>query len=399
MKIAVIHSIYKPESRGGAEIAVGNIVDGLKAKGEDVCVICVGRKNEVSIADGVKIYRIKPFNVFNFLDINSQPVWLRFFWHIWDMFNDVQAWRVYQALKKENPDLVLTHNLKGLGYYIPWLIKILKIKHIHTVHDMQLLHPSGLLDDKSAKQSSLAVVVYRWFCRSLFGSPDAVVFPSRYIEGVYSSFGFFKNSKKTVLGNPIKFSIINSQFSNKIKIPDSKFQILFLGQLEAYKGIFDLLEALKGVNGPWALNVVGDGKALLEAKILAQKAFPDVVGGAISGPRVRFWGRLSPRELEEKIWPQIDVLVNPSRVTESFGMVVVEAQAHGIPALVSNRGALPELVREGETGWIFHGQQELAQKLQWLVNNQDKVLDLRPACLNQARQYDVLTYISNLLAL
>lgn len=80
-------------------------------------------------------------------------------------------------------------------------------------------------------------------------------------------------------------------------------------------------------------------------------------------------------------------------------MVVVEAQAHGIPALVSNRGALPELVREGETGWIFHGQQELAQKLQWLVNNQDKVLDLRPACLNQARQYDVLTYISNLLAL
>lgn len=399
MKIAIIHSIYQPETRGGAEVVVSNLVSGLKQRGEDVCVICVGRKNEVSTIDGIKVYRIRPFNVFNFLDINVKPVWLRFFWHILDMFNDVQTWRVYKAIKKESPDLVLTHNLKGLGYYIPWLIKILKIKHIHTVHDMQLLHPSGLLNDKPGNVSSLPVIIYRWFCRWLFSSPPVVVFPSQYIKNVYERFGFFKNSKKIVLNNPIKLKDDNSQFSRRTKIPNSRFQILFLGQLEVYKGIFDLLEALKGVNGPWALNVVGDGKALLEAKILAQKAFPDVVGGAISGPRVRFWGRLSPRELEEKIWPQIDVLVNPSQAAESFGMVVIEAQARGIPALVSNRGALPELVREGETGWVFHSQQELFQKLQWLVNNQDNVSGLRQACLNRARQYDVLTYISGLLAL
>jgi len=399
MKIAVIHSIYQPETRGGAEVVVANIVAGLKERGDDVCVICVGRKNEVSVVAGIKVYRIKPFNLFNFLDINSKPVWLRFFWHIIDMLNDVQTWWVYQALKKESPDLVLTHNLKGLGYYTPWLLSRLKIKHIHTVHDMQLLHPSGLFDDKSDDASSLVVMIYRWFCQWLFASPPAVIFPSQYIKNVYERFGFFKNSKKIVIGNPIKFKNNNSEFSIKSHIPDPRFQILFLGQLEAYKGIFDLLAALKGVNGQWVLNVVGDGKALLEAKILAQTAFPDVIAGLNSGPRVRFWGRLSHSQLEENIWPQIDILVNPSQVAESFGMVVVEAQAHGIPALVSNRGALPELVREGETGWIFHDKEDLAKKLQWLVNNHDKLLALQETCRQESEKYNLVAYIGQLLAL
>ena len=202
-----------------------------------------------------------------------------------------------------------------------------------------------------------------------------------------------------VIGNPIKLKNDNSEFSAKPRIPNSKFQILFLGQLEAYKGIFDLLAALKGVNGQWVLNVIGDGKALLEAKILAQTAFPDAIAGLNSGSRVKFWGRLSHSQLEEKIWPQIDILVNPSQVAESFGMVVVEAQTHGIPALVSNRGALPELVREGETGWVFETQTELAEKLEWLVNNRDKLLALQETCRQESEKYNLVAYIGQLLAL
>ena len=41
-KIAVIHSIYKPYTRGGAEVVVENIVIGLKNEGHDVFVVSVG---------------------------------------------------------------------------------------------------------------------------------------------------------------------------------------------------------------------------------------------------------------------------------------------------------------------------------------------------------------------
>jgi len=135
MKLAIIHSIYKPYSRGGAEVVVENIANGFKKNGNDVLVIALGYKNEIKDVDGVKVYYIKPFNLFNFLDINSKPAWFRLPWHIIDMINDVQTWRIYKILKQENPDLVLTHNLKGLGYYIPWLLKIMKLRHIHTIHD------------------------------------------------------------------------------------------------------------------------------------------------------------------------------------------------------------------------------------------------------------------------
>ena len=131
MKVAVIHSIYKPYYRGGAETVVENIVTGLKSKGEEVFVITLGYENKVEEIDGVKVYRIKPFNLFNYLDINSKPVWLRLPWHIIDMFNDVTAWKIYKILESEKPDLALTHNLKGLSYYIPRLLKTLKIKNIY----------------------------------------------------------------------------------------------------------------------------------------------------------------------------------------------------------------------------------------------------------------------------
>lgn len=417
MKIVVIHPIFQPETRGGAEVAVDNIVAGLLAAGHNVVVICVGRKDVSEISanyfpdqnESLTVYRIKPFNLFNFLDINSQPAWRRLPWHIIDMFNINQARRVKDILCQENPDLVLTHNLKGLGYLIPRAIKKLKLKHAHTIHDMQLLHPSGLLVE-TGHAPSLPVAIYRWFCRWLFGSPETVAFPSEYIKAVYERYGFFKKSHKVVIGNPIQFPIFNLKFSKKTEILNSKFQILFLGQVEAYKGIFELIEALKGVTGDWALNVVGDGKALPKAKILAQEATPDALSGALAGPRIKFWGRLGQSELEKKIWPRINILVNPSLTNESFGMVVVEAYAHGVPALVSGRGALSELVREGETGFVVSSSpfkrgrlgggdsvESWREKIDWCLTHRREIEGMREKCIKEAEKYKLENYLNRLL--
>ena len=43
----------------------------------------------------------------------------------------------------------------------------------------------------------------------------------------------------------------------------------------------------------------------------------------------------------------------PSR-WEAFGLVAIEAMKYGKPVIVSNRGALPELVQDGMNGWVFN---------------------------------------------
>jgi glycosyltransferase involved in cell wall biosynthesis len=59
-----------------------------------------------------------------------------------------------------------------------------------------------------------------------------------------------------------------------------------------------------------------------------------------------------PREtIYREIYPQTDVYLLPS-LAEGYGMSMVEAMSFGVPAIASNISALPELVREGETGLL-----------------------------------------------
>lgn len=383
MKIALIHSIYHPYRRGGAEVAVETIAAGLQALGHQVIVITVGYQTAMEEISNVKVYRIKPFNLFNFLDINKQPVGKRFFWHLIDMFNDVQTWRIYKILKQQRPDLIWGHNLKGLGYYVPRLAKILKIKYIQTIHDMQYLHPSGLLTD--AQRLGLGAKLYGWFCHRLLGSPELVVFPSKFMKRIYDSRGFFPRSREVVLGNPISLLPQLPPLPTKETI-----NCLYLGQVEKYKGIFDLIEAFKKLPGALVLNVVGEGSALPVAK--------DMAG---DDERIRFWGRLNQEDLEKNIWPGTDLLINPSRVSESFGLVVLEAFAHGIPALSGAIGALPELVAEGQTGWLFPpGDKEaLRDKLQEIIDNGLISKEMKERCLAKSEEFEVGKYLERLLEL
>ncbi len=385
-KIAVIHSIYKPYHRGGAEVVVENIVAGLKKKNEDIFVITLGYENKIEEIDGVKIHRIKPFNLFNFLDINSKPVWLRLPWHIIGMFNDITAWKVYKILEKEKPDLALTHNLKGLSYYIPRVLQKLKIKNIYTVHDAQLLHPSGLINAKS--ELGFVAKIYCWVCKQLFGSPDVVIFPSKYFREVYEKFGFFKLSKKESLANPLSCQNLalaghdNSEAVN----------LLYLGQIEEYKGVFDLLEAFQraivGSKMPVFLHFVGDGHVLAKAK---EKAKND--------RKVIFWGRMDHEEMEQEIWSRIDLLINPSKVPESFGMVLIEANAKGIPVLATNVGALPEIIEEGKNGWLIESGNvvKLKEKIESILKDKGKLASMRKDCVDASKKYNVEEYIEKLL--
>lgn len=384
MKIAVIHSIYKPDVRGGAEIVVENIIAGLRAAGHEVFVISVGYQNIHEEIDGVRVFRVKPFNLFNFFDLNRQPAWKRLLWHLIDMFNDVQTWRIFKILEAEQPTLALTHSLKGLGYGITQLLKIMGIKNIHTIHDMQLIHPSGLLDER--ENIFKLAKLYAWLCRLQFASPAAVVFPSEYIKEIYVRLNFFSGSRLEVLGNPLPAGTVIKARTK----PAGEFVLAYVGQIEPYKGVIDLIKATQGLAGNWRLLVAGSGSAFLEA-----------TKWSLDNGRVELLGRLTPLELEQKIWSVADLLVNPSKVAESFGLVVIEAYARGIPVLASKIGALKELIKENQTGWLFKpgDQLDLKRNIEFILANQEQLKAMTANCLKSAEQFTLDNYLSKLLQL
>jgi glycosyltransferase involved in cell wall biosynthesis len=118
--------------------------------------------------------------------------------------------------------------------------------------------------------------------------------------------------------------------------PDSLIY-LYVGRLSVEKGVDTLRElaALPGV----ALTLVGDGpqRPELEAQF--------------AGTETRFTGYLFGDELAEA-YASADVFVFPG-LTETFGQVVQEALASGLPVLTVNQGGVVDLVQDGVSGFVL----------------------------------------------
>ena len=137
-----------------------------------------------------------------------------------------------------------------------------------------------------------------------------------------------------------------AQLRAQWQIPDRACCFLFAGKMIAKKRPLDLLQAVSKVRdcgAPVHVLMVGTGELLDEAKVFAEKEKLPVT----------FAGFLNQTEMP-KAYVAADCLVLPSDAGETWGLVVNEATACGIPAIVSDHvGCGPDLVLEGQTGVVF----------------------------------------------
>jgi glycosyltransferase involved in cell wall biosynthesis len=104
---------------------------------------------------------------------------------------------------------------------------------------------------------------------------------------------------------------------------------------------------------------VKGGPAALEVHRRIREVLPDV-RLLVAGPEdpdpgldgVEWLGPKTRDELYAEVYPRIDVFVYPTQF-DAAPLVLQEALAHGIPAVVPSILSLPELVRDGETGLLF----------------------------------------------
>ena len=109
----------------------------------------------------------------------------------------------------------------------------------------------------------------------------------------------------------------------------------FLGRLSTIKGVDLLAQAITSpsIDPRVQLLVAGDDRWVPKSEGAPVRAALDGLG-----ERVHRLGRVAP----ETFFNQVDLAVFPSRIPESFGLVVAEAMASGVPFVISDAGALPE---------------------------------------------------------
>ena len=125
-------------------------------------------------------------------------------------------------------------------------------------------------------------------------------------------------------------------------VPHEGLAIGFVGRLVPQKGLDNLLQALALQRGAkWRLTIVGDGP---EREPLEQLA-TDLRLAA----RVRWTGGL-PAEQVANLWPDLDVLVQPSLALpdwrEANGQILMEAMANEVAVLGTDSGVIPELIAD-----------------------------------------------------
>jgi phosphatidyl-myo-inositol alpha-mannosyltransferase len=126
-------------------------------------------------------------------------------------------------------------------------------------------------------------------------------------------------------------------------------RVLFIGRPEPRKGLLVLLEALAHLRAthPWAtLTVIGTDQEQLRA--LAGASQPSL-DRCLPGVEAR--GRVS-HEDKVKALSEAEVLVVPSLEGESFGIVLIEALAAGVPLVASDLGGYRSVLRGGELGML-----------------------------------------------
>ncbi len=394
MKICLINSLYKPYKRGGAEVVFRRIVKELKKDGHDVFVITLSGKKQktdffITEMDDLKVYRFYPKNIFSFIEINSQPFWKRFIWHIIDTFNWHSYRQVKKILKLEKPDLVLSHNLKGLGYLTLRAVKNLKIKNIHTLHDVQLVNPSGLIIKGSEKQFFL-FKIFAQITKIIINSPDVVVSPSKWLLDFYNDYGFFEKSREVVLPNPV---IINADEQQIVKrFDDQRVTYMILGQLEEHKGILFLLDVFAKFNklNNCRLIVVGTGR--LEDFLREKYKNSDWI---------EFLGFVPQKDLGRLVFKKVHYTIIPSLCYENSPSTIYDSFKYSTPVIASEIGGIPELVQEGVNGYTFEAGNKISllNKLNMSLHNLDNYQQMSENAKIRAKDYDIKNYIYKILSL
>jgi glycosyltransferase involved in cell wall biosynthesis len=118
--------------------------------------------------------------------------------------------------------------------------------------------------------------------------------------------------------------------------------LLYVGRVSREKGLEMLVSAFRELV---------DGGADISLAVIGDGPYREEMEKSLTGYPSSFTGYLAGEQLQLG-YASADLFVFPS-ATDTFGNVVLEAQASGLPVIVSDEGGPRELMIDGETGLVF----------------------------------------------
>ena len=151
---------------------------------------------------------------------------------------------------------------------------------------------------------------------------------------------------------------------------------LWLARYTPEKAPLEAIHLAKKCNVP--LDLYGDTTIIADANYLNQ------VKAECDGSQIVFHEGVS-REETVKLFQSHKAIIHIVAYNEAFGLVPVEAMACGMPVIVNRRGALPELVVNGKTGFVVDYPEEVES-----IIREDKVSAIKPEdCVEQAAKFSI----------
>jgi len=338
VKVAFLSREYPPDTAwGGVATVYYSLAYGLVERGHEVHVICqaVGKPRDL-VDDGVFIHRVgtNPKRYSAMARINYS----------------VHAWLKLRKVIKEHEIEIVEASRWGAEALLYSLIKrtplvvrvgisasdILRTKTYSGIKELLALKILSRLDDFSAKRADRVVAIskdpYTQAIEKLHIDPEKVDIVHHAID-------------------TNKYRFVESDTREKLGISGDAPLVLFVGRLEARKGVHILCQAIpeiirsipmsKFVLVGQDTNTAPDGGSV--KRYITEEA---KTGGFID--KLVFIDFLSADELIP-LYSACDLFVLPS-FQESFGLVVVEAMACGKPVVATSTGVVPELALDGESG-------------------------------------------------
>jgi glycosyltransferase involved in cell wall biosynthesis len=356
VKLLFVNARYDPEGIGGPARSLRIWAERMAADGHRALVVCRSAAPQRMREErkGVEVLRL--------------PLAL----------TDVQAARtVAELIAALAPDVVHSHFLKGFDKdVLAQALAPFPGRSVHTLHEYSLLCREGLLFRNGRMCRSICDG-----CRDVAGrarpftdAVDAVAGVSRHVLDRHLEEGLFTHTAaRAVIPNSYDAPLATHPGASA----PSALRLGYLGRLSQEKGLDHLLETVAGMPSGTAVDLLVAGRI--------DTPYAQGLRERFDSRRIRFLGYADP----ERFLPAIDVLVFPSLCEETFGRGVIEAHAHGVPVIVSDRGALPELVTPGKTGWRYSPAEPdaLRTRILSVLRGREELRSMAPLCREAVRPF------------
>ncbi len=297
-----------------------------------------------------------------------------------------------RLLQRHCPDVLHLYYMSFLGPY-PWLARLYSV-------------PRVFFTDQTSREANYvprrAPFWKRGLSRCVNWPVTRVVCVCQYGYRCMTALDVLPSERFVMIYNSIDFSRVPGTsetaegFRRRYSIPAGRSLVVQVSWIIPEKGIVDLLETARLVlsrNRNVQFVLVGEGSHREEyTRLAAEMGLGDHVT----------WTGLVEDPFGEGVYAAADVVCQVSRWEELFGYVIAEAMASGKPVVATRVGGIPELVQDGETGFLVPrgDAARVAEKILMLL--EDSALRERMGCAGRQlakAKFDVKQNVSQLLRL